>query len=183
MNKIIVIITMLALVSCKKDTKQQVPKNTPHSEEVMSSDIDLNHVDTRSNVVFTEDAMNSIYTQYLQVKKGLVNSNVEFVQQEAKKLESFIEETNGMKQLKATAKLISLTKEIQKQRDFFVTLTSEVEKLVLDADITAGEVYKQFCPMAFEGAGGYWLSDSKEVRNPYYGHAMLKCGSVHKTIQ
>ena len=51
------------------------------------------------------------------------------------------------------------------------------------AEITSGEVYKQYCPMAFEGKGGYWLSNSKEVRNPYYGDKMLKCGSVQETIQ
>lgn len=64
-----------------------------------------------------------------------------------------------------------------------MTLTVETEKLINTSAITSGEVYKQFCPMAFDGNGGYWLSDSKEVRNPYYGNKMLKCGSVNETIK
>ncbi|NNC61403.1 MAG: DUF3347 domain-containing protein, partial [Eudoraea sp.] len=34
------------------------------------------------------------------------------------------------------------------------------------------------CPMANSNKGADWLSSSKEIRNPYYGEAMLTCGSV-----
>ena len=44
-------------------------------------------------------------------------------------------------------------------------------------------MYKQFCPMAFNDQGGYWLSNSKEVRNPYFGDKMLKCGMVKVTLE
>jgi len=43
-------------------------------------------------------------------------------------------------------------------------------------------VYKQYCPMAFDGKGAFWLSSSEEIRNPYYGDKMLKCGRVEETI-
>lgn len=36
----------------------------------------------------------------------------------------------------------------------------------------------QFCPMK----NASWLSDSKEVCNPYYGDKMLTCGSVKEEI-
>ncbi len=44
-------------------------------------------------------------------------------------------------------------------------------------------VYKMHCPMAFKGKGGAWLQDSAELRNPYYGASMLKCGSQKGKIQ
>ncbi|MDP6762812.1 MAG: efflux RND transporter periplasmic adaptor subunit [Planctomycetota bacterium] len=34
------------------------------------------------------------------------------------------------------------------------------------------------CPMAFDGRGASWLQAEGEVANPYYGAAMLRCGSV-----
>ncbi|MFD2563027.1 DUF3347 domain-containing protein [Aquimarina rubra] len=187
MKKIVLNITVLAIIlsiiSCGKDKKEET-KIIPETEETAAtSKVDLNETDTRSNVVFTDEHIDKIYSQYLMIKKGLVNSNPKLVQQEAKKLNTLLDDSEEKKQLKATTELISLTKEIKKQRDFFVTLTAETEKLISKADITSGEVYKQFCPMAFEGNGGYWLSDSKEVRNPYYGNKMLKCGSVNQTIQ
>lgn len=44
-------------------------------------------------------------------------------------------------------------------------------------------VYKIFCPMYNDNKGAYWLSNSKEVKNPYYGKGMLTCGSVQEEIK
>ncbi len=43
-------------------------------------------------------------------------------------------------------------------------------------------LYVQFCPMADDNNGAYWLSTSKDILNPYYGSMMLTCGSVKETI-
>lgn len=39
-----------------------------------------------------------------------------------------------------------------------------------------------FCPMAFGGDGGHWLSRGDAVANPYYGAAMLRCGDRLSTL-
>lgn len=44
-------------------------------------------------------------------------------------------------------------------------------------------VYRQFCPMAFNNKGGYWLSDKEEIRNPYYGKKMPDCGEVKEALK
>jgi Cu(I)/Ag(I) efflux system membrane fusion protein len=36
--------------------------------------------------------------------------------------------------------------------------------------------------MTAEDQGGYWLSEFEEIRNPYFGEAMLTCGEVRETI-
>jgi len=41
-------------------------------------------------------------------------------------------------------------------------------------------LYLIFCSMAFNNKGGYWLQDSKEINNPYFGAKMLKCGEIKK---
>ncbi len=38
-----------------------------------------------------------------------------------------------------------------------------------------GTIYKLHCPMVFGGRGAMWLQKEKQVRNPYFGTAMLKC--------
>ncbi|WP_226064921.1 DUF3347 domain-containing protein [Kaistella polysaccharea] len=48
---------------------------------------------------------------------------------------------------------------------------------------TAKPVYKIFCPMYNDNKGAYWLSSSKEVKNPYYGKGMLTCGEVQEEIK
>jgi len=86
------------------------------------------------------------------------------------------------KNARQVAVLISKEKDIEKQREFFVGLTNEVFKLV-SGSIVEGKVFEQMCPMAFNGKGAVWLSNSKEVRNPYFGDVMLACGVVTKTFQ
>ena len=69
---------------------------------------------------------------------------------------------------------------IDHQREHFKTLSKDITDMVA---ITGSEttLYEQFCPMYDKGSA--WLSTSKEIRNPYYGSRMLKCGKVQKTIQ
>lgn len=40
------------------------------------------------------------------------------------------------------------------------------------------KLYLGFCPMAFNNKGAFWIQDSKEIKNPYYGAKMLTCGEV-----
>ena len=46
-----------------------------------------------------------------------------------------------------------------------------------------GPLYVLSCPMAFENKGARWLQQDQEVRNPYFGAAMYRCGEVEKQIQ
>jgi Cu(I)/Ag(I) efflux system membrane fusion protein len=43
-------------------------------------------------------------------------------------------------------------------------------------------LYVQFCPMANDNQGAQWLSTEEEIRNPYYGDAMLSCGSIVEVL-
>ena len=69
---------------------------------------------------------------------------------------------------------------IDHQREHFKTLSKDITDLVAITG-TKNTLYQQFCPMYDKGSA--WLSTSKEVKNPYYGSRMLKCGKVQKTIQ
>ena len=40
----------------------------------------------------------------------------------------------------------------------------------------------QYCSMAFDNAGASWVATEREVRNPYFGDAMLKCGKVTEEL-
>jgi Cu(I)/Ag(I) efflux system membrane fusion protein len=37
--------------------------------------------------------------------------------------------------------------------------------------------------MALNDKGAYWLSEFEEIRNPYFGDAMLTCGEVVETYR
>jgi membrane fusion protein, copper/silver efflux system len=44
-------------------------------------------------------------------------------------------------------------------------------------------VYHQYCPMAFDDEGGYWLSSEEQIQNPYLPETMLMCGEVIERIE
>ena len=46
-----------------------------------------------------------------------------------------------------------------------------------------GPVYRVHCPMALGANGADWLQIPEEVRNPYYGQAMLACGDRVATYE
>jgi hypothetical protein len=68
---------------------------------------------------------------------------------------------------------------MEHQREHFKILSKDVTDMVTITG-TATKLFEQFCPM-YDG-GSAWLSMSKDVRNPYYGSKMLKCGKVQREI-
>lgn len=44
------------------------------------------------------------------------------------------------------------------------------------------DLYVMNCPMVYGDRGADWLQSSEQLRNPYFGAMMLKCGEVKETI-
>ena len=72
---------------------------------------------------------------------------------------------------------------IEHQRTHFVMLSKDVADLVKTFGNGGQTLYKDFCPMANDGKGAVWISEMKEIKNPYFGKAMAACGSIKETIQ
>ncbi|NQU80338.1 MAG: DUF3347 domain-containing protein [Bacteroidetes bacterium] len=67
------------------------------------------------------------------------------------------------------------------QREHFETLSTDIKDLIV---ITGADrnLYQIFCPMYNNNEGGSWLSASSEIKNPFFGSKMMKCGSVRQEI-
>jgi len=70
---------------------------------------------------------------------------------------------------------------IDHQREHFETLSTDVNDLIALLG-TEKTLYQDFCPMANNNKGAYWISEVKDIKNPYFGDKMMKCGSVKKQI-
>lgn len=70
---------------------------------------------------------------------------------------------------------------IDHQREHFEVLSNDVNDLITLVG-TDKHLYQDFCPMYNNGKGAIWLSETKEIKNPYYGNKMLNCGKVQKEI-
>jgi len=72
---------------------------------------------------------------------------------------------------------------IEDQRIAFTLFNDNFYKAIKAFSLMGKTVYYQFCPMMSNGKGAYWLSETKDIRNPYYGESMLTCGETRETLK
>lgn len=147
-----------------------------HSEEQTVSSEDF--------AAISDDKAKEVVNAYLEIKNALVATNAEQAKEGAKKMLSNMEgagSTQAVNGIKEDAEHIIDTDEMAHIREHFDLMSQNVYAMAKAKDIGM-TLYKQYCPMAFNNEGAFWLSSEEEIRNPYFGDKMLKCGSVKETI-
>jgi hypothetical protein len=127
-----------------------------------------------------------LLTSYYSLKDALVSSNPntaaanagEFVKA-LNDIDKEIVKEESRNALISDASAILQTKDLKVQREKFATLSTNMFALAKAVKLSTEPVYQQYCPMKKAS----WLSDNKAIKNPYYGSAMLTCGSVIETVQ
>lgn len=66
---------------------------------------------------------------------------------------------------------------IDHQREHLASLSKDIADLI-GLFGTTQKLYQDYCPMYNNGKGSIWISETKEIKNPYYGNKMITCGSV-----
>ena len=74
-------------------------------------------------------------------------------------------------------------KDIEKKRESFEMISNAFYDMVRSIRPQGVSIYYQYCPMAFNDKGAYWLSNADSIRNPYFGKKMLTCGEVKETMK
>lgn len=172
-----------------KESKEEM-KNMDMSKEVM---VDKSKVSAKF-----KQQLGNVVSQYLSLKDKLVNdnsdiqSNLKSLQQSLNKVDmSLVMEDahnvwmEALKSINKELKLLSKAVNIDEQRTIFLTISKSLADATQKLGVKMKDsqpLYLEFCPMANGDKGGYWLSTEKEIKNPYFGSKMLKCGEVKKTI-
>ena len=140
--------------------------------------------------------LNSVYDGYINLKNALVEDNTNKVSQDANTLLDNLSQVDMKlvkdkthnhwmslaKEIKSSATSISKTTDLKQQRSHFKHLSSHLINAVQLFGVNE-KVYVEFCPMADNNNGAYWLSKEEKVINPYFGEAMLTCGEVKQVIE
>lgn len=79
-------------------------------------------------------------------------------------------------------KLYNESEKEKEKRKNFVFLSTVMAKSVKAFGYGNQKLYVDYCPMANDNKGAYWLSRTKEIRNPYLGQKMPTCGEVRKEL-
>jgi len=192
----------ISLTSCNNASEKTEEDKT---EEVSENEGEMNHnhgdehhdetADTDTDKL-SDDKKSGETAQFLEayfeIKNGLVADSKENAAKGATALEaaflgfdmSKLTDETHKKYMKIVEKAKEHTThiiegDIEYQRENFENLTTNVTDLIslLGTDKV---IYRDFCPMANNNKGAYWLSEVKEIRNPYFGSKMMTCGSVKK---
>jgi hypothetical protein len=90
---------------------------------------------------------------------------------------------NWVKPMENSLRGMMNSSDIEEQRDSFSALSDNMYKSVKAFGLGGAEAFYEYCPMAFNNEGAYWLSDNEQIRNPYFGDKMLKCGVVKERLK
>jgi len=149
----------------------------------------------KEKIIFEPSIQKSFKTvikAYLNLKDAFVTSDVSKIANESisfrKSLDlisiSEREKThNYWFLLHKTSKMIHENTSLENQREAFKTLSEKMIEMMTNFDDLDETYFVQFCPMANDNKGAYWLSKEENVINPYYGEAMLTCGEVKQIIK
>jgi len=129
---------------------------------------------------------------YIDMKDAFVASNSKQVSDYAKSTSQKLRTINldglGKMEKSHLSKSIEMLDAIgnnpnlENQRSHFVILNENFVPLAKNTVALTEKLYIKKCPMANNNKGAFWLSNQKEIRNPYYGEQMISCGSIIDSI-
>jgi Protein of unknown function (DUF3347). len=129
--------------------------------------------------------LSQLLTSYYSMKDDLVAGNASAASASA---ELFVKTANAIdykiisegniNALVKDAGSISETKDVKLQRQFFTNLSTNMMALAKTVKLSSEPIYEAYCPMK----NAYWLTAENTIKNPYFGSAMLTCGSIKETL-
>jgi hypothetical protein len=177
--------------------KEEKAADTSHAATEETAEIKVVKASFTNVDAAVANHIKNITDNYLQIKNALTNSKPADAGDAANKMLAAIKGFDKSllsadqkkaydqqeESLKTNAALISKnTGNLEQQREQFSMLSESLYTLV--KSFGGGKtLYHDHCPMAKDGKGAMWLSEIKEVKNPYFGDKMMECGSVEEEIQ
>jgi|TARA_B110000495_G_scaffold122955_1_gene106886 hypothetical protein len=205
MNKTIYVIAFAILfLTAFKDEKKQDESNEIHIEEIKNHHNDghgsmvnnLSENTTKAASIQNQSSTSEIIDAYLQLKNALTEDNEKKAAEAGNAILTAFSNFNISQltedQHKEYVEIVENAKEqaehivkspIDHQREHFEVLSTDIKDLIALLGIETGTtLYETFCSMYNNHTGAMWLSETEEIKNPFYGSKMLTCGKVQKQI-
>ncbi|MCF6171335.1 MAG: efflux RND transporter periplasmic adaptor subunit [Bacteroidales bacterium] len=142
--------------------------------------------------------LGNLILQYLAMKDAFVDSDEQATEAAAQKaLDALAKVDMGLlkgdahnhwmklqKPIKNNLSGIIQMKGIEMKRSHFSIVSDNLSEAIKAFGYKSDgitDLYLEFCPMALGNKGAYWISETKKIRNPYFGEAMMTCGEVKAT--
>lgn len=173
----------------KKSMMNKEGDKTMTGHEGHTMDMKTEKVDFNSTI---EKSFQPVIDAYINLKDALIQSDVSMASSKSVAFRKALEEmpVNQREQthnywsiLHKTSKGINESVSLEHQRKQFQMISDKLIEMIRNFDEVNDKLFVQFCPMADDNKGAFWISKEEQVLNPYFGDAMLKCGSVKQVIE
>ena len=136
------------------------------------------------SVVF---ALKEMTKTYLNIKNALALKNHDIIKSEST---MFIGQVSDQKifltdidqskliQLKKVMQEINATRKIDEVYKPFAEISDLFFDFLSHFNVKKLTLFRQYCPMALDYKGAYWLSNTQDIYNPYFGEEMRYCGEI-----
>jgi Cu(I)/Ag(I) efflux system membrane fusion protein len=74
-------------------------------------------------------------------------------------------------------------KDLEGKRAGFEAVSDMLYDIIQATGLKGKTIYRQYCPMAFNDRGAYWMSSSSKLQNPYFGNGMLGCVELTDSLR
>ena len=190
-NVLIVAAAMSALIfsACNNSSSD---KKTDAGRDTTGSNTQIGMPDTKSAA-----SIQSVLEGYLQIKNALAADDGAEAANGGKALADAVEnsmEPHSMpSKRRCTTMFQTISKKMQNassentnniahQREHFAMLSDEIYIVVKSFNLQE-HLYRDYCEMYNNGKGAYWISETKEIKNPTLGKQMPTCGEVKEEYQ
>ncbi len=197
LNSLSVLVAFLSLANCspgnKKEEASESQKDRKEtSEKAPETSVAQFEVDENF-----QQQLGDVFDAYVSLKDAFISSDPQKVKSEADATSLSVSKVD-MKLLTGAAhndwmtfvapmesslKEIAGSSDIEVQRKEFSVLSDNLYKSIKAFGLGGKQAFYDYCPMAFENEGAYWLSDNDKIQNPYFGDQMLNCGEVREKLQ
>jgi len=144
-----------------------------------------------------KEALKPIYQEYLNLKDALAADNLANAKKAGIAMQKSLSKVDmslfsgdsheiwmkHQNNLKLALKPVPNFKNIEEIRKAFQHISEAMIALTNSFKPFGQTLYVQYCPMVDGNKGANWLSQFEEIKNPYFGAAMLKCGETKATIK
>lgn len=191
MKKFFLILTMvvtIAFIACNDNATSNETSTTKTDTRTETN----NNVDSKN-----KNTIDKIIAEYLNLKNALTDDNANGAANAAKAINQSLASVDESALTAEQKKIYDEVKDdikehaehiagnssnIGHQREHFELLSSDITDIVKTFG-SSQTLYREYCPMYNNKKGAYWISETKEIKNPYYGKEMLKCGEVKEEMK
>lgn len=198
----VVLMAALTFTACaekKSDSGSEAQDHQAHEQQAQEPAAGKEVIKTpeyKAGNAPVKEPLAQLLSEYLKVNDALTADDLAAAKKQAGAVEAAAQQVpvaslageqqafavEKLEEIRNSAGKMAAATKIEQVRENLELMSEATFSLTKAFGVTDQKLYYQHCPMANDNKGAYWLSASKEIRNPYMGQSMLECGSTEEVL-